>query len=44
MLINRMLNIRTALKEMSALPIKIFKKNASFTIAKELLMKTKLNV
>jgi hypothetical protein len=43
-LINRMIRVRLALKEMESLPIKIFKKNASFGIAKEIVMRSKLNI
>lgn len=40
---NRMINVRLAVKTMEGLPIKIFKKTASFIMAKEILMKSKVN-
>lgn len=40
---NRMINVRLAVKDMEGLPIKIFKKTASFIMAKEILMKSKVN-
>lgn len=42
-LMNRMINVRLAVKTMEGLPIKIFKKTASFIMAKEILMKCKVN-
>lgn len=40
---NRMINVRLAVKVMEGLPIKIFKKTATFIMAKEILMKSKVN-
>lgn len=41
---NRMLNVRIALKEMEALPGKIFKKGPSFSLVKQVIMRVKPNI
>lgn len=43
-LINRMLAVRAAVKAMDSLPIKIFRKGSSFGLAKEIVMRAKLNI
>jgi hypothetical protein len=41
---NRMINVRIALKEMEALPGKIFKKGPSFSLVKQIIMRVKPNI
>ena len=41
---NRMINVRLAFKEIEALPVKIFKKGASFGLVKEIIMRVKPNI
>lgn len=41
---NRMINVRIALKEMEGLPVKIFKKGEAFGLAKEIIMRVRPNI